>query len=99
MYKRQFVWAKFEDRSLWATSQKTKLKLNINNTKKSTYTRFELSHNKERDIPIEMFELENKNDKIVSFLWEPKLVSAPPFQRTEDGSNLWQFANSTKLRG
>jgi hypothetical protein len=27
---------------------------------------------KERDIPIEVLELENKNDKIVAFAWEPK---------------------------
>ncbi|KAJ0961633.1 hypothetical protein J5N97_001130 [Dioscorea zingiberensis] len=31
-------------------------------TKKSTYT----------DIPIEVLELDNKNDKIVAFAWEPK---------------------------
>uniref|UniRef100_A0A0D6QWQ8 Eukaryotic translation initiation factor 3 subunit B n=1 Tax=Araucaria cunninghamii TaxID=56994 RepID=A0A0D6QWQ8_ARACU len=41
-------------------------------TKKSTYTGFELFHIKERDIPIEVLELENKNDKIVAFAWEPK---------------------------
>ena len=41
-------------------------------TKKSTYTGFELFHVKERDIPIEVLELENKNDKIVAFAWEPK---------------------------
>ncbi|KAI3955991.1 hypothetical protein MKW92_033480 [Papaver armeniacum] len=27
---------------------------------------------KERDIPIEVLELENKNDKIIAFAWEPK---------------------------
>ncbi|KAJ7527924.1 hypothetical protein O6H91_16G076300 [Diphasiastrum complanatum] len=41
-------------------------------TKKSTYTGFELFRTKERDIPIEVLELENKNDKIVAFAWEPK---------------------------
>lgn len=41
-------------------------------TKKSTYTGFELFRVKERDIPIEVFELENKNDKIIAFAWEPK---------------------------
>ncbi|CAM6084442.1 unnamed protein product [Calypogeia fissa] len=41
-------------------------------TKKSTYTGFELFRIKERDIPIEVLELENKNDKIVAFSWEPK---------------------------
>ncbi|KAJ0872921.1 putative transcription factor WD40-like family [Helianthus annuus] len=41
-------------------------------TKKSTYTGFELFRIKERDIPIEVFELDNKNDKVISFAWEPK---------------------------
>ncbi|XP_078439767.1 eukaryotic translation initiation factor 3 subunit B-like [Wolffia australiana] len=41
-------------------------------TKKSTYTGFELFRIKERDIPIEVLELENKNEKIVAFAWEPK---------------------------
>ncbi|CAN6582289.1 unnamed protein product [Malus baccata var. baccata] len=41
-------------------------------TKKSTYTGFELFRIKERDIPIEVLELENKNDKIIAFAWEPK---------------------------
>ncbi|KAL4201949.1 hypothetical protein AMTRI_Chr02g218500 [Amborella trichopoda] len=41
-------------------------------TKKSTYTGFELFRIKERDIPIEVLELENKNDKILAFAWEPK---------------------------
>ncbi|CAM8982841.1 unnamed protein product [Rhodiola kirilowii] len=41
-------------------------------TKKSTYTGFELFRIKERDIPIEVLELENKNDKIITFAWEPK---------------------------
>ncbi|KNA13142.1 hypothetical protein SOVF_119450 [Spinacia oleracea] len=41
-------------------------------TKKSTYTGFELFRIKERDIPIEVLELENKNDKIIAFSWEPK---------------------------
>ncbi|GLJ53531.1 hypothetical protein SUGI_1142110 [Cryptomeria japonica] len=41
-------------------------------TKKTTYTGFELFRIKERDIPIEVLELENKNDRIVAFAWEPK---------------------------
>ncbi|KAL5559619.1 hypothetical protein UlMin_035830 [Ulmus minor] len=41
-------------------------------TRKSTYTGFELFRIKERDIPIEVLELENKNDKIIAFAWEPK---------------------------
>ncbi|XAR54069.1 hypothetical protein NMG60_11029069 [Bertholletia excelsa] len=41
-------------------------------TKKSTYTGFELFRIKERDIPIEVLELENKNDKIIAFAWEPR---------------------------
>ncbi|XP_058194988.1 eukaryotic translation initiation factor 3 subunit B-like [Rhododendron vialii] len=41
-------------------------------TKKSTYTAFELFRIKERDIPIEVLELENKTDKIIAFAWEPK---------------------------
>eukprot|EP00245_Coleochaete_scutata_P017412 TRINITY_DN8522_c0_g1_i1.p1 TRINITY_DN8522_c0_g1~~TRINITY_DN8522_c0_g1_i1.p1 ORF type:complete len:737 (-),score=206.49 TRINITY_DN8522_c0_g1_i1:368-2578(-) len=41
-------------------------------TKKSTYSGFELFRIKERDIPIEVLELENKNDKIIAFAWEPK---------------------------
>ncbi|GAB2216124.1 hypothetical protein Droror1_Dr00023892 [Drosera rotundifolia] len=41
-------------------------------TKKSTYTGFELFRIKERDIPIEVLELENKNDKIIAFAWETK---------------------------
>ncbi|GJU76694.1 eukaryotic translation initiation factor 3 subunit B-like protein [Tanacetum coccineum] len=44
----------------------------ITKSKKSTYTGFELFRINERDIPIEVFELENKNDKIIAFSWEPK---------------------------
>ncbi|KAF3446155.1 hypothetical protein FNV43_RR11334 [Rhamnella rubrinervis] len=33
---------------------------------------FSLFGIKERDIPIEVLELENKNDKIIAFAWEPK---------------------------
>ncbi|RLN27642.1 uncharacterized protein C2845_PM05G17730 [Panicum miliaceum] len=39
---------------------------------KSTYTGFELFIIKERDIPIKILELDNKNDKIIAFAWEPK---------------------------
>ncbi|XP_010454917.1 PREDICTED: eukaryotic translation initiation factor 3 subunit B-like [Camelina sativa] len=41
-------------------------------TKKSIYSGFELFRIKERDIPIEVLELDNKNDKIIAFAWEPK---------------------------
>lgn len=41
-------------------------------TKKSTYTGFVFFRIKEKDIPIEDLELENKNDKIIAFAWEPK---------------------------
>ncbi|KAL5698724.1 Eukaryotic translation initiation factor 3 subunit B [Ranunculus cassubicifolius] len=40
-------------------------------TKKSSYTSFELFRIRERDIPIEVLELENKNDKVIAFAWEP----------------------------
>ena len=41
-------------------------------TKKSTYNGFEFFRVKERDIPMEVLELPNKTQKIVSFAWEPK---------------------------
>jgi translation initiation factor 3 subunit B len=41
-------------------------------TKKSSYNGFEFFRVKERDIPMEVLELENKQEKIVSFTWEPK---------------------------
>ncbi|KAI3831845.1 hypothetical protein MKX03_022217 [Papaver bracteatum] len=41
-------------------------------TRKSTCASFELFLMKERDIPIEVLELENKNDNIMAFAWEPK---------------------------
>ncbi|KAJ8751673.1 hypothetical protein K2173_025835 [Erythroxylum novogranatense] len=41
-------------------------------TRKSTHPGFELFRIKERDILIEVLELDNKNDKIVAFPWEPK---------------------------
>nr|P56821.1 RecName: Full=Eukaryotic translation initiation factor 3 subunit B; Short=eIF3b; AltName: Full=eIF-3-eta; AltName: Full=eIF3 p110 [Nicotiana tabacum]CAA72721.1 PRT1 protein [Nicotiana tabacum] len=41
-------------------------------TKKSTYTGFELFRIKERDIPIEVLELDNTNDKIPAFGWGPE---------------------------
>lgn len=41
-------------------------------TKKSTYTGFELFSIRERDIPMEVLELPNKSEKILSFAWEPK---------------------------
>eukprot|EP00271_Cylindrocystis_brebissonii_P008842 TRINITY_DN23358_c0_g1_i1.p1 TRINITY_DN23358_c0_g1~~TRINITY_DN23358_c0_g1_i1.p1 ORF type:complete len:867 (-),score=244.90 TRINITY_DN23358_c0_g1_i1:372-2972(-) len=41
-------------------------------TKKSTHCGFELFRIRERDIPIEVLELENKTDKVIDFAWEPK---------------------------
>ncbi|KAL6655310.1 hypothetical protein ACP70R_006136 [Stipagrostis hirtigluma subsp. patula] len=41
-------------------------------TRKSTYTGFELFRIKERDIPIEVLDLDNRTDKIIAFAWEPK---------------------------
>ncbi|KAI3923934.1 hypothetical protein MKW98_012723 [Papaver atlanticum] len=41
-------------------------------TRKSTYASFELFRMREREIPIEVLELENKNDNIMAFAWEPK---------------------------
>ncbi|KAF8380666.1 hypothetical protein HHK36_028156 [Tetracentron sinense] len=41
-------------------------------TKKSTYTGFELFRIRERDIPIESLELDNRNDQVIAFAWEPK---------------------------
>ncbi|XWS55364.1 hypothetical protein CRYUN_Cryun10bG0168100 [Craigia yunnanensis] len=39
---------------------------------KESFQCFELFRIKERDIPIEVLELDNKNDKIIAFSWEPK---------------------------
>jgi len=41
-------------------------------TKKSSYNGFEFFRVKERDIPMEVLELANKQEKIVEFAWEPK---------------------------
>eukprot|EP00877_Chromochloris_zofingiensis_P000044 jgi/Chrzof1/1003/Cz01g36140.t1 len=41
-------------------------------TKKSTFTGFELFSIRERDIPMEVLELSNKSERIISFAWEPK---------------------------
>ena len=41
-------------------------------TKKSTYTGFELFSIRDKDIPMEVFELPNKSEKVHSFAWEPK---------------------------
>ncbi|QDZ23629.1 subunit B of translation initiation factor 3 [Chloropicon primus] len=41
-------------------------------TKKSSYNGFEFFRVKERNIPMEVLELQNKQEKIVSFAWEPK---------------------------
>jgi len=41
-------------------------------TKKPTYTGFELFRVAEKGCPMEVLELENKNEKIVAFAWEPK---------------------------
>lgn len=42
-------------------------------TKKTIYTGFELFSLKERDIPMEVLELPNKQEKIIDFAWEPKV--------------------------
>ncbi len=41
-------------------------------TKKSIFTGFELFSIRDKDIPMEVLELPNKGDKIVTFAWEPK---------------------------
>lgn len=41
-------------------------------TKKSTTTSFEIFAIRERDIPMEVFELPNKSERVVAFAWEPK---------------------------
>ncbi|KAF8067212.1 R1 [Scenedesmus sp. PABB004] len=41
-------------------------------TKKSTYTGFELFSIHEQDIPLDVLELPNKADKVLSFAWEPR---------------------------
>ncbi|KAL6569251.1 Eukaryotic translation initiation factor 3 subunit B [Orobanche minor] len=79
-------------------------------TKKSTYTGFELFRIKERDIPIEVLELENKNDKIVAFAWEPKghrfavIHGDGPrpdvsFYTMRSGSNSGRVSKLTTLKG
>mmetsp|Transcript_39834 Transcript_39834/g.55322 ORF Transcript_39834/g.55322 Transcript_39834/m.55322 type:complete len:692 (+) Transcript_39834:144-2219(+) len=40
-------------------------------TRKTTYTGFELFRVAERECPMEVLELDNKSDKIISFTWEP----------------------------
>ncbi|CAA7017463.1 unnamed protein product [Microthlaspi erraticum] len=40
--------------------------------KKSRCFGFELFRIKEKDIPIEALELDNKNDEVIAFAWEPK---------------------------
>ncbi|KAG8391425.1 hypothetical protein BUALT_Bualt01G0186500 [Buddleja alternifolia] len=79
-------------------------------TKKSTYTGFELFRIKERDIPIEVLELENKNDKIIAFAWEPKghrfaiIHGDNPrpdvsFYSMRSGTNTGRFSKLTTLKG
>lgn len=41
-------------------------------TKKSTFTGFELFSIRDKDCPMEVLELPNKNDKVHTFAWEPK---------------------------
>mmetsp|Transcript_7434 Transcript_7434/g.24695 ORF Transcript_7434/g.24695 Transcript_7434/m.24695 type:complete len:720 (+) Transcript_7434:103-2262(+) len=41
-------------------------------TKKSTYSGFEFFRLHERECPMEVLELPDKNEKIVAFAWEPK---------------------------
>ncbi|CAH2036264.1 unnamed protein product, partial [Thlaspi arvense] len=40
-------------------------------SKKSTHSGFELFRIKEKDIPVEVLELDSKNDEIIDFSWEP----------------------------
>ncbi|KAL8155139.1 hypothetical protein AgCh_000507 [Apium graveolens] len=79
-------------------------------TKKSTYTGFELFRIKERDIPIEVLELENKNDKIIAFAWEPKghrfavIHGDNPrpdisFYSMKSGTNTGRVSKLTTLKG
>ncbi|KAI3449011.1 hypothetical protein Pfo_005676 [Paulownia fortunei] len=79
-------------------------------TKKSTYSGFELFRIKERDIPIEVLELENKNDKIIAFAWEPKghrfavIHGDNPrpdvsFYSMHSGSNTGRVSKLTTLKG
>ncbi|KAF4348034.1 hypothetical protein CsatB_006468 [Cannabis sativa] len=79
-------------------------------TKKSTYTGFELFRIKERDIPIEVFELENKTDKIIAFAWEPKghrfaiIHGDNPrpdvsFYSMRSGNNTGRVSKLTTLKG
>ncbi|KAL2234304.1 eukaryotic translation initiation factor 3 subunit B [Sesamum indicum] len=79
-------------------------------TKKSTYTGFELFRIKERDIPIEVLELENKNDKIIAFAWEPKghrfavIHGDNPrpdvsFYSMRSGTNIGRVSKLTTLKG
>ncbi|CAD7701705.1 unnamed protein product [Ostreobium quekettii] len=41
-------------------------------TKKTIYTSFELFCIRERDIPMEVLELPNKTEKVLTFSWEPE---------------------------
>nr|XP_018624719.1 eukaryotic translation initiation factor 3 subunit B isoform X1 [Nicotiana tomentosiformis] len=79
-------------------------------TKKSTYTGFELFRIKERDIPIEVLELDNKNDKIIAFAWEPKghrfavIHGDNPrpdisFYSVRSGTNTGRVSKLTTLKG
>ena len=47
-------------------------KFRYTKTNKSTYTSFKLFQINGKDIPIEVLEFENKNDKIIAFVGEPK---------------------------
>ncbi|KAF8780943.1 hypothetical protein HU200_000908 [Digitaria exilis] len=40
-------------------------------TNKTTYSGFELFRIKEKDIPIEVLELDNKSTRVIAFAWEP----------------------------
>ena len=40
-------------------------------SKKTIYTGFEIFSTKEKDLPMDVLELENKTEKIVAFAWEP----------------------------
>ncbi|KAI3859659.1 hypothetical protein MKX03_031173, partial [Papaver bracteatum] len=69
------------------------LAVNHTKTRKSTCASFEFFRIKERDIPIEVLDLENKNDKIIAFAWEPK----GPGRTEGEGLLGWRKPDSQTL--
>lgn len=41
-------------------------------TKKSTITSFQIFCVKDKDVPLEVFELKNNKERVLNFAWEPK---------------------------